>query len=158
MTVTLYRLVSTVVTGVHTHSVPYNTWLKAGVPLSVWRSFAWRSNRDEMLRHLHSFHVVPASSPSCCRQLKNAPWASHFGLSLLPSRSLSVRLCVRVCVCPLLLGAFAKLRKATISFVMPRLLLDEFVWNFGIRYLKMWHPRCVRSITQSCSVYISIYK
>jgi hypothetical protein len=24
-------------------------------------------------------------------------------------------------------------------------------------YLKVWHPRCVRSITQTCSVYISIY-
>ena len=23
--------------------------------------------------------------------------------------------------------------------------------------LKVWHPRCVRSIIQSCSVYISIY-
>ena len=25
------------------------------------------------------------------------------------------------------------------------------------RNLKVWHPRCVRSIIQSCSVYISIY-
>ena len=24
-------------------------------------------------------------------------------------------------------------------------------------FLKVWHPRCVRSIMQSCSVYISIY-
>jgi len=131
MMVSLYHLVSTVMTGVHTHSVHYNTWLKVGVPLSVWCWFAWLSNREEMLRPLDSFHVVPDSSPSCCRRLKNAPWASHFGLSL----SLSLSVCVPVFVpVPFFQGASAKLRKATISFVMPRLLLDGFVWNLIFVY------------------------
>ena len=38
---------------------------------------------------------------------------------------------------------------------VPRIF--GFLVNDVARNLKMWHPRCVRSIIQSCSVYISIY-
>jgi len=75
-----------------------------GVPLSVWCSFAWSSNREEMLRHLHSFLVVPASSPKLLWAPKECPLSKSFLVSL--SLSVFVRMCVRVCVCPVLLGTF----------------------------------------------------
>ena len=38
-----------------------------------------------------------------------------------------------------------------------RIFHDARSSEHQISNLKVWHPRCVRSIIQSCSVYISIY-